>query len=488
LYLDGATRACEYCPLNQNINNNPANRSCDDNDNSILHQEWNEATSQYECVPGYFRLGKLCEPCALGQYQDEFEQSSCKTCPSNTKTRHIASISSNDCAFCGHDRRLVQSENTGVFECVQCSMCTMVSHNMHMQQTCTTCGFNDYDKSTPSAYGEFCILESCFSSVRTDDFVLPSNSQLTAPIYEIQPINGLNNMNRGFLSTLLNSADKDNRRQFSLVLSTATLLWWHQSAGYVLPNFTEAMQGAEHTGLLRVYISFVDFFFRMLIRRIKPTITTDSNNEITSTWKQGDTDAYYNKNREIVGKYNVLYDKYQNMQVPVDFGNPPPMPVVCSALGARQTSLEFSVPAGAQYEFKTIISFAGEQLRSADCANSVLCGAFFTHGSNYVTINNDHNKIVFADLSRFVLQDISFEIHSATGHNTIAFVMQHSASDNTLKTTLNAQLHWARGDLQYRICEQSDAVAQRAVITDPWAFSKIRRQFLPSMCTNVDYA
>jgi len=357
-----------------------------------------------------------------------------------------------------------------------------------MQQTCTTCGFNDYDKKTPSVYGEFCILENCLSSVRTDDFLLPSNSQLIAPFYEIQPINGLNLMNKGFLSTLSNTADKDNRMLFSHVLSTATLLWWQQSAGYVLPNFDDAMQGADHTGMVRVYISFVDFFFRMLIRKIKPTFTTNNNKEITSTWIQDDTDGYYNKNREIVGKYNVLYDKYQNMQGLVDFGNPPPVPVVCNALGARQTSLEFSVPADAPYEIQTIISFAGEQLRSADCANDDLCGAFFTHNSNYVIINNDNNKIVFADLSCFVLQDISFEIHSATGYNTIAFMIQHSASDNTLKTTLNAQLHWARGDLQYRVCEESDAVAQRVIITDPWAFSKIRHQFLPSMCDNVNYA
>jgi len=490
-YLDGTTRACEYCPVNQLINNHPAHRSCDNPDSVLVHQEWNQANFQYECVPGYFRSSissKLCEPCALGQYQDELEQSRCKTCPGDTKTRHNASISSNDCAFCGHDRRLVQSEITGVFECVECSACTLVSHDVHMQQTCTTCGFNDYDKKTPSAYGEFCILENCFSSVRTDDFLLPSDSQLIAPIYEIQPINGLNLMNKGFLSTLSNTADRDNRMLFQNVLSTAALLWWQKSAGYEIPNFDDAMQGAHDTGMDRVYISFVDFFFRMLIRRIKPTITTNNNNEITSTWKQSDTDAYYNKNREIVGKYNVLYDKYENMQDPVDFQNDRPAHVVCNGLGARRTSLEFSGPAGELYEIKTRILFAGEQLSSADCANGDVCGAFFTHGSNYVTINNDNNKIVFADLSRFVLQDISFEIHSATGHNKIAVVIQHSASDTTLKTTLNAQLHWARDDLQYRICEESDAVAQHAVITDPWAFSKIRRQFLPSMCTNVNYA
>ena len=159
LYLDGATQVCEKCPVNQNINNNPANRSCDDNDNSTLHQEWNETISQYECVPGYFRSSKICEPCALGQYQDELEQSSCKMCPGNSKTRHTASISSNNCAFCVHDRRLVQSENTGVFECVKCSTCTMVSHNVHMQQTAFQSCSIDCHASVVATIGRLCFTE-----------------------------------------------------------------------------------------------------------------------------------------------------------------------------------------------------------------------------------------------------------------------------------------------------------------------------------------
>jgi len=67
--------------------------------------------------------------------------------------------------------------------------------------------------------------------------------------------------------------------------------------------------------------------------------------------------------------------------------------------------------------------------------------------------------------------------------------MQHSQNHVVLETTtLNADVHWSRGDLRYTICNKSDSVGKHAVITDPWAFSKIKHTFHNTMCQNVNYA
>jgi len=374
----------------------------------------------------------------------------------------------------------------------------MVSHDLHMQQTCSTCGFHDYDKkqteSGTTPYGKFCILEDCLASVRTDDFSLNTAITLVPPLYEIQPATPFLNMNKGFLTSLSDTADKTNLRAFDTSLTTTTLPWWTDSQSqetvYNEPDFDESMQGSATSGVDRVYVSFVDFFFRILMQRIKNTIQTDEINEITSVWDDVDSDGYYDKNRQIVGKYNDLFENYENMQGDVEFQDSLPSVETCSTPGARHTTLKFSVPVGEEFQFQAIISFADEPLSSADCEQGDQdCLGLFAHDSNYLTFNNTNSEIIFADLSRFILENITFNIHSATGYNKIALVMQHSQNHGVLETTiLNADVHWSRGDLRYTICNKSDSVGKHAVITDPWAFSKIKHTFHNTMCQNVNYA
>ena len=500
-YLDGATRACEYCPMNKHINNDPAHRSCDDPDSALVHQEWNEANSRYECVPGYFRTSPstiFCTPCALDEYQDEPEQSACKKCTANTKTYNTASISMHDCAFCGHDRRLAQSASDGTFSCVECARCTVQPHALHMQQTCSACGFHDYDKKTnppgTASHGKFCVLENCLSTVRTDDFVYNTGggSALIPPLYEIQPTTAFIRMNTAFLTTLSNTANQANLENFVLTFQPATLPWWAIIAAetnYAPPTFDNAMQGdldfRDDQQGDRVYVSFVDFFFRIMIQRVKNTISTTA--DISSSWLESDSVAYKQKTRQIVSIYNPLYEKYLQARDTLDFRATTQVSISCTTLGARTTSLEFSVPGTHVFEFTAIVSFADEQLGPADCGSGdVACRAFFAHNANYLTFSSQKPRIVFADLSRFVLQDISFEIHSATGHNEIDVAIQYSHTI-VANTTVNLKLHWKRNAANYYICQPNDSPARRALITDPWAFAKIRKQLLPSMCTNVNY-
>ena len=85
-----------------------------------------------------------------------------------------------------------------------------------------------------------------------------------------------------------------------------------------------------------------------------------------------------------------------------------------------------------------------------------------------------------------MLQDILFEIHSATGHNEIDVAIKYPHT-TIVETTVNLTLHWKRNAANYYICQSDDSPAKRAFITDPWAFAKIRKQLLASMCTNVNY-
>jgi len=111
---------------------------------------------------------------------------------------------------------------------------------------------------------------------------------------------------------------------------------------------------------------------------------------------------------------------------------------------------------------------------------------FFAHNASYLTFSSKKPRIVFADLSRFVLQEISFEIHSATGHNEINVAIKYLHT-TTSGTTVYLKMHWKRNNAAYYICQPYDGPAKRALITNPWAFSKIRKQLLASMCNNVNY-
>jgi len=498
-YLDGATHACEYCPVNKHINNHPAHRSCDDPDIALEHQEWNGANSRYECVPGYFRASPstaICMPCELDKYQDEPEQGACKECTSNTKTYNTASISVHDCSFCGYDRYLLQSASDGTFSCIECAMCSVQPHAVHMQQTCSACGFHDYDKKTnppgTASHGKFCVLANCLSTVRTDDFVYNTGwgSALIPPLYEIQPTTAFGNMNSAFLTTLSDTANKDPLQTFDQTFQATTLPWWEDIASqtkYAMPTFDTAMQGNMDLGNSRqedrVYVSFVDLFFRIMMQRVKATISTTG--VISSLWQESDSVAYKQKTRQIVSMYNPLYEKYLQARDTLDFRAITQVSISCTTLGARTTSIEFSVPGTHVFEFTAIVSFADEQLSPADCGSSnTACRAFFAHNANYLTFSNQKNRIVFADLSRFVLQDISFEIHRATGHNEIDVAIKYTTNADTV---VNLKMHWKRNNANYYICQPDDSPAKRALITDPWAFSKIRKQLLPSMCTNVNY-
>ena len=94
----------------------------------------------------------------------------------------------------------------------------------------------------------------------------------------------------------------------------------------------------------------------------------------------------------------------------------------------------------------------------------------------------------FADLSRFVLQDIPFDVRRARGPNSLIFPTKYSNS-NLDETVMTAQLHWQRlSDPVYRACADGDSVTKHASIGDPWAFSQIRNVFHLEMCTSLDYA
>ena len=203
-----------------------------------------------------------------------------------------------------------------------------------------------------------------------------------------------------------------------------------------------------------------------------------------------DSVEYKRKTRQIVPIYNTLHAKYLQTRDSLDFQTTAPpanaAPSACTTLGARATSIKFSVPGTRVFEFTAIVSFGDEQLSRADCGSSSgACRAFFAHNANYLTFSSQKPRIVFADLSRFVLQDISFEIHRASGHNEIDVEIKHTI---LAETTVHLKLHWRRNAANYYICQPYDAPAKRALITDPWAFAKIRRQLFASMCTNVDYA
>jgi len=240
-----------------------------------VHQQWSEANFLYECVPGYFRASPntaSCTPCALDEYQDEPEQSSCKKCTANTRTYNTVSISMHDCAFCGHDSYLTLSESDGTFSCLDCVMCTVQPCAVHMQQMCPACGFHDYDQRTnhrdTASHGKFCVLERCLSTVRTDDFVDNNGDALIQPLYKIQPSTAFSNMNNAFLTTLSDTASKEPLETFAGTFQLTTLPWWEiitSETAYTTQTFGDNMQGnlkqRNDQQVDLVYMSFVDFFF-----------------------------------------------------------------------------------------------------------------------------------------------------------------------------------------------------------------------------------
>jgi len=95
----------------------PSKRSCEDYNAARVLTEfrvWNEALQLYTCIAGYdsteidrgWGTPVTCTPCGVGHYNDLTSTGGqCKECPDYTTTNAVASVSSNECAFCATDHR-----------------------------------------------------------------------------------------------------------------------------------------------------------------------------------------------------------------------------------------------------------------------------------------------------------------------------------------------------------------------------------------------
>jgi len=488
LYLNGTTRICEYCPMNRNINNNPDRRSCDLHDRAMEHQVWNEAVAQYQCIPGYSHVSNSnnCVSCAAGKYQDAAGQGACIVCPGGTTTRGGASIGVQDCSFCSFDHRLEQSRERGAFSCQKCEPCTVMRQSLHMEKTCSLCGFYEYDKAldmpTARKFGAACVLTRCLSRLRTDDV-------RTGLFQNLEP----RGVNQNLLSALYDGGDSYVAvpGRFDNIFASEELKWWISG---VVPIFDNSMEQPY-----RVYISFVDFYFRLLATMLSGRISFNGDILVT-TWT---LDIYKIKVKEIVAIYNALEAERRKTIGSDKFPSASMINIPRDTLGSRHTSIAFDVPSP-DFELITNIVFHGEQLTARDCQGTdrasetqalstcdklcERCKNMFAVGSDAIKFNLSQPTITFADLSRFILQDVSFAVQSAKSRNSLNVTMQYRNSADE-KTTMLAALHWQRSaDPVYRQCTENDSPTKHARIHDPWAFSRIRDVFRPQVCTSLDYA
>jgi len=343
-----------------------------------------------------------------------------------------------------------------------------------MEKTCATCGFYDFDKSvrSPSSqtHGSACILTHCLGTVRTDDFH-------TGLFENIKPKTV---QDENFLSTLYIGVHAYTPPGFDNIFKKEELKWWQPSADHSNPTFDNHMEMPYP-----VYISFVDFYFRIFATMISSTIRFNSDTMVTD-WNEN---TYTSKVREIVAIYNKLDAARLGTLGLREFPQTPVLTIPDATLGSRHTSITFNVPPAGGFELQTGILFWGEYLTMSDCGDVGMgCREMFVPGTHDIKFDATQSTITFADLSRFVLEDISFDVRRARGSNPLIFSTKYSNS-NLDETVMTAQLHWQRlSDPVYRACADGDSETKHASIGDPWAFSQIRNVFHLEMCTSLDYA
>ena len=525
-YLNGHTRSCQECPLNKHINRNVLNRSCDTAIH-IEHAQWNEARTDYECVPGYQRTllsstQTACEPCPFGTYKDTAQELFCRVCPGNTITRHPGSISLQDCAFCSAGQRLVQMQSTGDFRCESCALCTVTRDAIHMERTCSPCTLYEYDAKIVG-HAATCILKHCVKTVRSGTYSNPTRLYNGDPQFAyIAPTTSQDDTTKwadGVLLMFVTMAQwnreirkqdivgGDNSDFLDRLNSFATNFQRYSLISLNPPAVVESFRVMRQQGT-PIHVSFQDLFFRVLTDMMNASISInlvsgfDTQNYV-SHWTAA-------KQREFTNRVQVMLQIYSsldiqrlqhetNIQSVRDFQFTSPRKILLlshNATGTKSTTLQFNAPAlGEEFHLWTEISFRGTMLTASMCKSQSFnqdCVHMFVAGSNVLHFNHTHRFLRFIDLSIVFLEDIHFSVLAANGANSLKFHMSNAISEyvrpDTTPDVMFAILDWRQQAAVYRACEQDESISKHATITDPWVFTRIRTAFHSKMCSSLDYA
>jgi len=478
MYFDNITRKCEYCSVNKNVvNGNDSSASCDFPLADAQYQVWNDNSSQYECVPGFTAASAGgCEKCSKHTYKDTLGPHACTTCPGGTKARSQASISVQDCAFCGFDERLEQSRDDGSFSCQPCEHCTLMREAAHMHRTCSVCGFDGYSwkAETGPPYGTMCILSQCLGVVRTDDYELGEHLNTIT-------VRFINDILYGFMASL--SRPNGDSYVMRDIFGQEALLY-HASVENP-PN-----------NALRIVLrhaSLQNFGFWVLLEQMQLCIGVTNKAHCEETSK----DTYEAKMWGLLPVYNALEAELVASQVSIAMpaqkqGDAVAYEAKCRGGHDTKISLEAenNIDSSA-FELVTFIFFLDEPLERASCAQqentATACTSMFVYGREQVRFSEIDHTITFQDLSRFKLADIRFEVHGASGANRLNLTVQHGSSSSSGGVQLTGHLNWSRpaGVPQYVACDKS--LEERATVTDPVVFNALQEQFLLLMCTNIEY-
>jgi len=395
-------------------------------------------------------------------------------------------------------------------------MCSVVREAVHMHSSCTPCSYYEYDAKLPN-HPPTCVLAFCVDKARTDAF---------------QQDSGTFGANQGFGLISKKDTDSGNMWNQGFILLFVTEVQWAlhftqlqaTSQGQRRDNLQTLDENFEETRMFSgtnayadlenrftsmrdtgtpIYISFKDLFFRIFVHMALQTVQFNAaTKSFQSNWKAGNWDgsndwvAYNNRIRQM-GEIYMHLEKLRHAQeslVLTDYAvahsvAPSGTVLACAAVGMQGSVLQILQPANAaSFSVTTTLVFAGVSVTRSHCPTNSECEKMFGADTNLVTFNNTHPRIEFGDFYMFLLEDISFEIHAATGPNVLDFELSTPQVMGRFAVVLQATLYWRRKPTAYWACSDSHPATKHATITDPVAFTKIQQAFTHYQCTNVDYA
>jgi hypothetical protein len=393
-------------------------------------------------------------------------------------------------------------------------MCSVVREGMHMLSSCTPCSYYEYDEKQAN-HPSTCVLVLCLDKVRTDGFSQDAGTFRADEQFGLiskKDTDSGKTWTDGFILMFVTEfrwmsrfsqldALGQSQRLDALQTLDENFEQTRMFSGIADFNDLETSFVRMRDAGAPIYISFRDLFFRIFMHMALHTIYFNgATRYFESDWNAENLDAdndwlaYYEKIRQTGAIYMTLETsrRAQESIVSADYQHavaPSGAALACAAVGTLDSMLHIVQPAnGASFSITTLLIFADVPITASQCLAGSECEKMFVADTDFITMNNTHPSIVFHDFYMFLLQDIMFDVKAATGANVLDFELTTPSVSGRPAVKVEATLYWRRKPTTYQACSRSHTAAKHAVISDPVAFTQIRKAFHRDQCTNVDYA